>query len=73
MYTVDLSTNGTEVYNDTVDEHYYLFDELEPLTEYRITIGAINSIGVGWTEIINVYTLGKYSEFARVSSNIVII
>ena len=70
MYTVKLSTNGTEVYNDTVDGHYYLFDELDPLTEYSITIGAINSVGVGWTETINTYTLGEYSELARVSLKI---
>ena len=64
MYTVWISTNETELYNDTVDvgKNYYLFEGLEPLTEYNVTVVTVNSVGIGWSEMILGSTLGRVTN-----------
>ncbi len=72
MYILTLTTTGIIVYNDTVykEDTYYSFDSLEPLTEYDVTIIAINSAGMGWNETISVFTLGKCLRPASTHTNV---
>ena len=62
LYVLSISTNDKEVYNDTTEDYtyYYLFEDLLPRTEYRISVSAVNSAGLGpWSEI-KVQTNGTY-------------